>query len=72
MWNTFIMKQAVYNLRKGTELDIGRTTGAINSFDFRASLAGNNLFHYIKNIKDLQNFKSAITKIRIYCNCRNC
>ena len=41
MWGTFIMKQAVYGIRKGTKLDnpFGRTTAAIFFFDFRAALA---------------------------------
>ena len=55
LWNSFVLKPNVYHLRQGPSLAIprGQTTCTINSFDFRAALAWNNLPLVLKLEKSL-------------------
>ena len=74
MWDSFIMKPDLYNLRQGSSIVVPRATStrATNSFDVRAALAWNHLTSSIKSEITLTKFKSEIKKHRIYCRCKRC
>ena len=74
MWNSFDFKDPnKYDLRRGRNLIVpkARTTRAVNSFDFRASMAWNHLPSKIKSAKSLSDFRSLVEKQKIYCSCIN-
>ena len=75
MWDVFNVRESSYELRQGSALLIprARSTKAINSFIFRATLAWNHLPHYLKEIKDLSKLKLSLKNLnKIYCQCKNC
>ena len=75
MWDIFTRRESRYSLRKGCKLNPLLQTAssrAINSFDFRATLAWNNLDAEIKSQTTLSRFKTSIKSIHIYCECRKC
>ena len=74
MWNTFKLKSTSYNLRQGSCILIpkAKTAHALNSFDFRASLAWNTLPKSIKLKQSLPKFTSALQLCKIYCRCTYC
>ena len=74
MWDTFAEKVSSYRLRCGSSLHIPRisTVSGLNSFDFRASLAWNNLPAVTKDLSTISAFRNAILNIKIYCNCKQC
>ena len=76
MWKIFKVKSSKYSLRCGRTLEIpcAKKNVGINSFQFRACLAWNELPIKIKEIENLQNFKAAIKshKDPIYCQCKLC
>ena len=73
-WNTFTIKNTGYNLRRGNLLSVPRvnTKLGINSIDFRAALAWNNLPAAIKSAPNLETFKKEVGSIPIYCRCAKC
>ena len=74
MWDSFVLKLEVYNLRQGPSLVIprARSTRAINALDFRAALAWNHLPSYLKHEKSLSAFKGKLKMHKIYCKCKHC
>ena len=74
MWNSFEVKPNSYNLRHGSSFVVphAASTRAVNSFDFRASLAWNHLPAAIKLVISIPAFKSAIRNLSIYCRCKYC
>ena len=74
MWDILQPKTTGYNLRNGSLLIVPRAKNSIglNSFQFRATLAWNNLPAHVKNITDLNRFKSAIKSVPIHCQCKLC
>ena len=74
MWDSFIMKPDLYNLRQGSSIVVpcATSTRATNSFDVRAALAWNHLTSSIKSEITLTKFKSKIKKHPIYCRCKHC
>jgi len=74
MWDSFVLKPAVYSLRQGPSLNIprARSARAINSLDFRAALAWNHLPADLKYETSLSKFKSKLKVQNIYCKCKNC
>ena len=74
MWDTFPLKSARYNLRQGSKIIVpcAKSARAINSFDFRAALAWNQLQSQIKSKSNLSDFKSSIKNCKIYCQCKFC
>ena len=73
MWNTFNEWSSGYNLRRMSSIKAPRiqTVMGANSFDFRASLAWNNLPAHLKLLNE-SDFKEAVNKCTIYCNCKLC
>ena len=75
MWDTFKFKEPnKYTLRRGQNLKIpeGRTTRAVNSFDFRAVMAWNQLPADIKAANTKGEFSNLIKSRNVYCECNNC
>ena len=75
MWEFFEYKTFnKYSLRRGNNLEIptARSTSAVNSFDFRAVMAWNQLSDNIKCADTLSEFNTKVRKIKIYCTCVNC
>ena len=73
MWNTFNEYSSGYNFRRVSSLlapRIRAVKGA-NSFDFRATLAWNNLPASVKLLNE-SSFKGAVNKCTIYCNRKLC
>ena len=75
MWDAFKVKAPnKYELRRGSTLNVpkARTTRAINSFDFRAAMAWNQLPLSLKLAKDESEFKTLLKSEKVYCKCVNC
>ena len=74
MWNTFTLKSQPYSLRQGVSLVIpsAKTSRGINSFDFRAVLAWNNLPSNLKSETSLHRFTTSLDKWSVYCKCKLC
>ena len=74
MWDFFVLKSAVYNMRHGPLLQLPmRSECTKNSFVFRAVLLWNNLPADLKNCPNLGLFKSRIKTLdNCYCLCRSC
>jgi len=74
MWDSFVLKPEVYNLRQGQSLNTPRARfiRAINSLDICASLAWNYLPADLKYETSLSKFKSKLKVQKIYCKCKNC
>jgi len=74
MWGTFPQRMTKYNLRHGHLLEIPRARNklGLNSIDFRAGLAWNNISAAVKNADTLSGFINALKNIRIYCSCKCC
>ena len=75
MWNTFELKEPnKYELRRGRNLFVpkARSSRAVNSFDFRAAMAWNNLPNDVKNASSLTLFDNLLKTQNIYCKCNNC
>ena len=73
MWNTFNEWTSGYNLRRMSSLQVPRIQTAMgsNTFDFRASLAWNNLPARLKFLNETD-FKAEVSKCTIYCSCKLC
>ena len=73
MWNTFNEYSSGYSFRRVSSLLAPRiqTVKGANYFDFRATLAWNNLPASIKLLNE-SSFKDAVNKCTIYCNCKLC
>ena len=72
MWDSFIYKKPnKYSLRRGRNLIVpkARTSRAINSFDFRATIAWNQLPESCKQSSNVKEFLNSIKSKRIYCEC---
>ena len=74
MWETFVQKPQSYNLRRANSFVIpkARTTFDQNCFDFRASLAWNNLPVALATETSLNKFKTELKNTKIYCKCKAC
>ena len=75
MWNSFTYKEPnKYSLRRGRNLIVpkARTSRAINSFDFRATIAWNQLPESCKQSRTVNEFLKSVESKRIYCECLNC
>ena len=75
MWNTFELKEPnKYELRRGRNLFVpkARSSRAVNSFDFRAAMAWNNLPNDVKNASSLTLFDNLLKTQNIYSKCNNC
>ena len=61
-------------LRRGAQikLPLPKNTVCLNSFNFRAGQAWNRLPLEYKTIDSLEEFKTKITKAKIYCSCKLC
>ena len=75
MWNSFELKEPnKYELRRGRNLIVpkARSTRALNSFDFRATMAWNNLPNDVKNASSLAVFDNLLKTQNIYFQSSNC
>ena len=75
MWDSFMFKAPhKYQLRRGQNLvtPSARTTRAVNSFDFRATMAWNYLPLNIKGANNIEEFSRLLKNVKIHCECRNC
>ena len=75
MWEFFEYKASnKYSLRRGNNLKIptARSTRVVNSFDFKAIMAWNQLSDKIKCTFTLSDFNTKVRKIKIYCTSVNC
>ena len=74
MQDIFKQKDSKYGLRNGNTLVIPRCKPmfCVNSFDFRAIMAWNNLPAHIKASPSDSAFAHALTHIAIYCRCKLC
>ncbi len=72
--HTFNIRDVPYELRQGHSIVNARAfkTQTLNSFDFRASLAWNKLPGNLKTLESIAEFKTRISKLTIYCRCKNC
>jgi len=68
------LKPEVYNLRQRPSFIIPRARSilAINSLNFRATLAWNYLPADLKHETSLSKFKSKLKVHKVYCKCKNC
>ena len=74
MWDTFEIRDIPYKLRQGQSIvnSCALKAQTLNSFDFRASLAWNKLPGNIKALGSITEFKTAVSKLIIYCSCKHC
>ena len=74
MCNLFTVKHSKYSLRSGVNLEVPhfKTSFGINTFDFRATMAFNNLPRNIKSQSSVNLFKLAVKRIFPACACKIC
>ena len=74
LWDTFQVKTTPYELRQGHSLCSLHAIKAhtINTFDFRGSLAWNDLPGAAKSVDSVSKFKTNLSKYKIYCRCKHC
>ena len=75
MQNIFTVMQSIYSLPSGETLAIPpyvnyKSTFGVNTFDFRAIMAWNNLPSNVKSLNSVHLFKLALTRILPKCACK--